>query len=102
MRLIIPLALALTLGGCAFFDNATERDPVKEVIAGCNAISGSLAVLTPNKDKLSAKHIAAVDNAIDVSEPICTADDPPATAADLIMDLAQQLAALETDLVGDF
>lgn len=95
MRMILA---ALLLAGCAQLQGAAERDPVREVIAGCNTITGALNVLTPNKEKLTVGQVATVDRVIDVSEPICTAEEPPATAVDLITDLASQLVTIQTSL----
>lgn len=100
MKALIPIALALALSGCAAFDTATEHDPVREVIAGCNTITGALNVLTPNKDRLSTDQIATVDRVVAVSEPICTAEEPPATAVDLIEDLATQLVTIQSSMAG--
>lgn len=100
-HLLIAGALALGLSGCAALDGLEgfgERDPVRETIAGCNTITGALNVLTPNKDRLTVQQVATVNRVVDVSEPICTAEDPPATAADLISDLAAQLVTIQTTL----
>lgn len=97
MRMILA---ALLLAGCAQLQGAAERDLVRETIVACNTITGALNVLTPNKDRLTAQQIATVDRVVDVSTPICTAEEPPATAADLVASLASQLVTIQTSLAG--
>lgn len=97
--ILIPALLALGLSGCAGLDNFLERDPAREVIAACGAITGALNVLTPNKHRLTEEQIATVDMVVDSSEPICTAEDPPADQLALIESLGARLATIQSNLI---
>ena len=99
-KLATSLVLILGLSGCEAYDKFSTRDPNREVIAACGAIAHALAVLTPNKARLSEAQISAVDQADAVARPICTADSPPASQLQFVLTALAGIAAVQTAALG--
>lgn len=96
-------ALSLTLTACSpgLFDAASEYDPAREVIAACGAITHTVEVLTPYKAEMSDTQRQLVTNAVDNSEPVCTADDPPETALAALEDLLSNLKYVQQSMIEE-
>lgn len=101
-RYVIIGMTALALSGCSVIQKLEATDVTKEVIAACGAITHALTILTLNKSKLSEKQINIVDGVVAASEPICGAEEPPASGLATVHTLLAQLTQVQLELMkGD-
>ena len=103
MRFIIAFAAMLGLAGCDTLNRLTEPDTntTAGVITACAGISSALRVLTPLKADMTATQIASIDRVDGIARPICTAEDPPAPAYDLVQSLLADAIAVQTAVVEE-
>jgi len=95
--LLLALALAATIPGCASLDT-----PTKKIEAACLGSATAIKVLTAANDagKLSADQQASVRKALDIIQPVCTAASPPSLDAIKQAAFADAIARLEAYAQG--